>query len=326
MNRRHLSLALAAALLPLSALAQDAFPTHPVQLIVPFPAGGAVDIVGRKIAEKWKAELGQPVVVVNKPGANGVVAWQSMATLPPDGHNVFAPAGQGLGFVHKMNTKIASPFMADFIPVGSYANYPVVILVNKSLPVNSLKQLAEYAAKNPKAVSYGTTGIGSGGHFLFELYKSSAKLADDAMPAAHYGGIAPELTALVGNHIQVAIMPLTSLAAQQIDAGAIRALAVSSDKRSPFRKEIPTVVEQGFPELVAKDYLSYWVPAKTPAATVRKLAEATKRATEDKEIAKLLEDMYLENEYLDGAATRKQFETRATQFEPLIKKLDIKLQ
>jgi tripartite-type tricarboxylate transporter receptor subunit TctC len=318
--------AVAAALLPWSALAQDAFPNRPVQLIVPFPPGGAVDIVGRKIADKWKAELGQPVVVVNKPGANGVVAWQSMVTLPPDGHNVFAPAGQGLGFVHKMNTRIATPFMTDFIPVGSYANYPLVILVNKALPVNNLRQLAEYATKNPKAVSYGTTGIGSGGHFLFELYKSSAKLADDAIPAAHFGGIAPELTALVGNHIQVAIMPLTSLAAQQIDAGSIRALAVTADNRSPFRKEIPTVVEQGFPELVAKDYLTYWVPAKTPAATVRKLADATRRATEDKEIMKLLDDMYLETEYLDGAGARKQFEVRAAQFEPLIKKLDIKLQ
>jgi tripartite-type tricarboxylate transporter receptor subunit TctC len=330
MNRRQVSLALssafAGALLPLAAPAQDAFPSRPVQLIVPFPPGGAVDVVGRKIADKWKVEFGHPVVVVNKPGANGVVAWQSMATLPPDGHNVFAAAGQGLGFVHKMNTRITTPFLSDFVPVGSYASYPLVILVNKSLPVTSLKQLADHAARNPKAVSYGTTGIGSGGHFLFELYKSSAKLPDDALPAAHFGGIAPELTALVGNHIQVAIMPLTSLAAQQIDTGSIRALAVTADNRSPFRKEIPTVVEQGFPELVAKDYLTYWVPARTPAATVRKLADATRRATEDKEILKMLEDLYLEAGYLDGAGARKQFEIRAAQFEPLIKKLDIKLQ
>lgn len=326
MNRRQLCTALAAALAMGFAGAQEAWPTKPVQLIVPFPAGGAVDIVARKMAETWKNEFGQPVLVVNRPGANGVVAWQSLASQPADGHNVFAAAGQGLGFVHKMNTRIATPFLNDFIPVGSYANYPVVILVNKSLPVNSLKELAAYAARNPKALSYGTTGVGSGGHFLFELYKSTAKLPEDAMPPVHYAGIAPELTALVGNHIQVAIMPLTSLAAQQIDAGAIKALAVSAETRSPFRKEIPTVVEQGFAELVAKDYLTWWVPAKTPAHVVRRLADATKKATEDKEIARLLADMFLENEFLDGAGARRQFEQRAAQFEPLIKKLDIKLQ
>ncbi|MBL0420875.1 tripartite tricarboxylate transporter substrate binding protein [Ramlibacter sp. AW1] len=327
MNRReHLAWALGAALLPAAGMAQDAYPTKPVQIIVPFPPGGAVDIVGRKIAEKWKTELGQPVVVVNRPGANGVVAWQSLMALPPDGHHIFAAAGQGLGFVHKMNSKITSTFLEDFVPVGSYGNYPLVILVNKDLPVNNLKELAAYATKNPKRLSYGTTGVGSGGHFLFELYKSTAKVADAAMPPSHYAGIAPELTALVGNHIQVAIMPLTSLAAQQIDTGAIRALAVTADNRSPFRKEIPTVVEQGFPELVAKDYISYWVPAKTPAAAVRRLADATRKATQDPEISKLLTEMFFEVEFLDGAATRKQFEVRAAQFEPLIKKLDIKLQ
>lgn len=326
MNRRQHCIALAAALAAGFAGAQEPWPTKPVQLIVPFPPGGAVDIVARKLADGWKNDFGQPVLVVNRPGANGVVAWQSLASQPPDGHNVFAAAGQGLGFIHKMNTRITTPFLNDFVPVASYANYPVVILVNKTLPVNSLKELAAYAARNPKALSYGTTGVGSGGHFLFELYKSTAKVPDDAMPPVHFGGIAPELTALVGNHVQVAIMPLTSLAAQQIDTGAIKALAVSADKRSPFRKEIPTVVEQGFPELVAKDYLTWWVPAKTPAHVVRRLAEATRKATEDKEFGRMLAEMYLENEYLDGAGARRQFEQRAAQFEPLIRKLDIKLQ
>jgi tripartite-type tricarboxylate transporter receptor subunit TctC len=144
--------------------------------------------------------------------------------------------------------------------------------------------------------------------------------------AAADAGIAPELAALVGNQIQVAIMPLTSLAAQQIDSGAIRALAVTAGSRSPFRKEIPTVVEQGFAELVAKDYLTVWVLAKTPAATVKKLADATRRATADADMRKLLEGLFLEAEYLDGEGARQQFEARALQFEPLIKKLNLKLQ
>lgn len=308
------------------AAAQDKFPNGPIQLIVPFAPGGSVDVVARKIAERFKADVGEQAIVVNRPGANGVLAWQSLINSKPDGQNLFAPAGQGLGFVHLMNTKLPSKFLDDFKPVAAYANYPVVILVNTSLPVTSLKELAQYAVKNPKALNYGTTGVGSGGHFLFELYKSEAKVPEDALPAVHYAGIAPEMNALVGNHIQVAIMPLTSLTTQQIAAGKIRALAVSSDKRSPFSTEIPTVVEQGFPQLVAKDYLTYWVVANTPDSIVAKLAEVTRKATQDPEVRKVLDELYLETEFQNGAGARKQFDARAEQFSPLIEKLNLKLQ
>jgi tripartite-type tricarboxylate transporter receptor subunit TctC len=326
-QRRHLlATALAAPWLPSTVQAQEAFPSRPLQLVVPFPPGGAVDIVGRKMVEKLRDGLGQPVVVVNRPGANGVVAWQSLLTARPDGHDILAPAGQGLGFIHLMNPRITTPFLSEFAPVASYANYPVVFLVHKDLPVNNLKELAAHALRQPRTLNYGTTGVGSGGHFLFELYKSVAGVPDDGLQPVHYAGIAPELTALVGQQIQAAIMPLTSLAAQQIDAGSIRALAVSAATRSPFRKEIPTVVEQGFPDLVAKDYLTYWVPARTPASTVRRLAEATRAAMDDREVRKVLEDLYLEAEYLDGAGARRQFEQRAAAYEPLIKRLNIRLQ
>ena len=129
-----------------------------------------------------------------------------------------------------------------------YANYPLVILVNKDLPVSNLTELATHAAKNPKSLSYGTTGVGSGGHFLFELYKSMVKLPDASLPPVHFAGIAPELTALVGNHIQVAIMPLTSLAAQQIDAG--------SSERDPLEKSAALALEllvDAFAELLGLD-------------------------------------------------------------------------
>jgi tripartite-type tricarboxylate transporter receptor subunit TctC len=201
-----------------------------------------------------------------------------------------------------------------------------VFLAVSDLPVASLRELGAYARSNPKALSYGTTGAGSGGHLLFEFFKSQVNVPDDAMPAIHYAGIAPEITALAGKQIQAAIMPLSSIAAKQIDAGTIRALAVSAPARSIFRKEIPTVVEQGFADLAAKDYLTFWVTAKTPAAVVAKLAEATRAALQDGDVRKKIEDMYLEVEYLSGQDVRRQFELRAAQFGPLIKKLDIKAQ
>lgn len=319
-------LALAAAALASPSLAQPAFPSKPLQLVVPFPPGGAVDSLGRKMSETFRETLGQPVVIVNRPGANGVIAWQSLVNSPADGYSVFAPAGQGLGFIELMNSSVKTRFVDDFIPIGSYANYPVVVVVSQRLPVRSLSELAEYARQNPSRLSYGTTGVGSGGHLLFELFKSSAGVPDDALPAAHFAGIAPELTALAGGHLDVAIMPLTSLAAQQIDAGTIRALAVSSDTRSPFRPEIPTVVEQGFPQLVAKDYLTYWVRRGTPDEAVARLTEALRTAVQNAEVQKLMQDMYFEVEFLEGAKAREPFEARAAQFGPIIKQLGIQLQ
>lgn len=324
--RQVFALPLIGMFLASPVLAEDKFPTKPIQLIVPFAAGGSVDVVARKIGERFQADMGQPAVVINRPGANGVVAWQGLMNTPADGYNVFAPAGQGLGFVHLMNSRLPSTFLHDFKPVAAYANYPVVILVNSSLPVKSLKELAAYAVKNPSAVSYGTTGVGSGGHFLFELYKSKSAVPEDALPAVHFAGIAPELTALVGGHVQAAIMPLTSLVNEQIASGKVKALAVSSDKRSPFSPDIRTVVEEGFPDLVAKDYLTYWVIAGTPDAVVAKLADATRKATQDPGVRKLLADMYLEVDYQDGAGAKAQFDARATQFSPLVRKLDLKLQ
>ncbi len=325
MNKRNALVAVFGLLMAGTISAQE--PTNKVvQIIVPFPPGGSVDVVSRKVSDKLKDEFKEQVLVVNRPGANGVVAAQSLQGTPPDGRMIFAPAGQGLGFAHMMNTRLTSNFLRDFKPVAGYANYPVVILVNAGLNVNSLSELAAHATKNPRTLSYGTTGVGSGGHFLFEIYKTEAKVPEDAMPAVHYAGIAPEMTALVGGHIQVAIMPLTSLATQQIKAGKIRALAVSSDKRSSFAPEIPTVIEQGFASLVAKDWLTYWVVASTPDSVVARLAESTRKVMQDAEVKKTLADLYLESEFIDAAGARAQFDARSAQFSPLIDKLNLKTQ
>ena len=305
------------------ASAQEAFPVKPVQIIVPFPPGGALDTVARRLAEKYREDWGQPVLVVNRPGANGLVAWQGLLTTKPDGYSILAAGGQGLGYVHLMNSSVPGRFLDHFSEVAAYASYPLVILVHKDVPASNLRELAALAGKNPKALSYGTTGVGSGGHLQFESFKSAAGIADESLPAIHYAGIAPEITALVGKQIQVAIMPLTSIAAAQIDAGAIRALAVTSANRSPFRREIPTVPEQGFPVLAAKDSISHWVIARPPASVVRKLAEATRNATEDGEMRKKIEELYLEVEFLDGPEIRRQFEKRAAEIEPLLRKLNL---
>jgi tripartite-type tricarboxylate transporter receptor subunit TctC len=308
------------------AAAQEPFPSKAVQLIVPFPPGGALDIVSRRLAEKYREDWGQPVLVVNRPGANGVLAWQNLLNTKPDGYSVLSAGGQGLGYVHLLNPSVPGKFLEHFTEVCSFASYPLVFLVHKDVPVASLRELAAHAMKNPKSLGYGTTGAGSGGHLTFEQFKALAGVSDEALPAVHYAGIAPEITALAAGQIQVAIMPLTSIAAAQVDAGTIRALGVTSGSRSPFRKEIPTVLEQGFGALAAKDYISHWVLAKTPPAVVKKLSDTTRAALENPEVRKRIEDLYLEAEFLDGPAIRRQFEARAAEFEPVIRRLGIRIQ
>lgn len=324
MARLALACFCTAAALP--AAAQELFPSKAVQLIVPFPPGGALDIVSRRLAEKYREDWGHPVLVVNRPGANGVLAWQGLLSTKPDGYSVLAAGGQGLGYVHLLNPSVPGRFLEQFTEVAAFASYPLVFLVHRDVPVSNLRELAAHAAKHPKALGYGTTGAGSGGHLTFELFKSMAGVPDEALPAVHYAGIAPEITALAAGQIQAAIMPLTSIAAAQIDAGTIRALGVTSGNRSPFRKEIPTVVEQGFGGLAAKDYISHWVLARTPPAIVRKLAEAARGATEDPVTRKKIEALYLEAEFLDGPELRRRFESRATEFEPLLRRLNLRTQ
>jgi len=327
MYRYQYILPLMAGLFALApALAQEPFPSKTVQLIVPFPPGGALDIVSRRLADRYREDWGQPVLVVNRPGANGVVAWRGLLNTKPDGYSVLSAGGQGLGYVHLLNPGVPGKFLDHFTEVAAFASYPLVFLVHKDVPAANLRELAAQAAKHPKSFGYGTTGAGSGGHLTFELFKSAAGVPDEALPAVHYAGIAPEITALAAGQIQVAIMPLTSIAAAQIDAGTIRALAVTAATRSPFRKEIPTVVEQGFAGLAVKDYISHWVLAKTPPAIVKKLADAAKGATENPEVKRGIESLYLEAEFLDGPAIRRQFEARAAEFEPVIRRLGLKLQ
>jgi tripartite-type tricarboxylate transporter receptor subunit TctC len=306
--------------------AQEAYPTKPVQIVVPFAAGGSLDLINRILGEKFREYWGQPVVIANKAGANGAVGMAFVASNKPDGYNIYAAAGASMAYINLTNQSVTRTILDDFTSVGAYANYPLVILANKDLPVKELRELAPYAKKNPKAVSYGTTGHASTAHFTFELFKAASGIVEADMPAIPYAGVAPLLTALLGNQVQVAICPLSVVVAKQIDAGGVRALVITAPKRSPFRPEIPTMVDKGFPDLAIKDYLSYWVPAKTPAAVVKKLEESTRKAIQDKEVREKAEGMYHELEFVSGPEVRKMFEARVKLFGPLIKKLNIKVQ
>jgi tripartite-type tricarboxylate transporter receptor subunit TctC len=305
-----------------SSFAQEVYPNKAVQILIPAPPGGTMDLISRIIAEKLREELGQPFVAVNKPGATGEISGVAVATAKPDGYNLLATGGPPLAYLHLAQPNV--PYgLNDFGPVAAFAKYPLVILVNKELPVKSLGELAAYAKKNPGKLSYGNTGHGGGAHLAFELFKTRAMIPSGDLQSIPYNGVAPILTALLGNQLQAGIFAFSALVTKQIEAGTIRAMAVLSAKRFKFLPDIPTVVEAGFPELAFDYYLSFWAPAKTPAPVVSKLGDAIRKATEDKGVRGKIEQLYHEVEYLNSQDLRKYTDDGVSKWVPMIQKLNL---
>jgi tripartite-type tricarboxylate transporter receptor subunit TctC len=278
------ALAVATVMLSLSAMAQTAFPSKPVRIIVPQTPGGASDalarIVGQKLSEKW----GQPVVIENRAGAGGNIGMDAVAKSPTDGYTLL------MSYVgsHAINVSIYKklPFdpEADFAAVATLANVPFVAAANGKLPVTNMKELAAYAAKNP--VSFGSAGNGSVNHLLGEMFNayntaSGSSAASAKMLHVPYKGAAPALTDLISGQIQLVFTSLPSVA-QHIKAGTVNGLAVTGSKRAAAFKDIPTIAESGYPGFVINPWFGLFAPKGTPAAVVQQINADVRKILEDK--------------------------------------------
>jgi tripartite-type tricarboxylate transporter receptor subunit TctC len=306
-----------------SSWAQETYPSKPVNINVAAAPGGTLDLLSRMFSDKFREYLGQPFVVVNKAGAGQAMAMAYVATSKPDGYNIFAAGGASLGYLRLTNPSVTYG-VDDFAAIAGFCTVSQVIAVHKDLPVKNLNELVAYAKKNPGALSYGTTGVGGADHFLFELFKSTANIPTGDIPLIPYTGVAPAITALVGNQVQVVCCPFSAIITKQLEAGTIRALAFCNPKRSRFASTIPTTVEQGFKDVQSVHYQSFWFPAKTPTSIVKKVEETTRRATEDKEVRSKMEQLYVETEFIDSEGLRKNIEEAAAKWAPLIKRLNIR--
>ena len=272
------SMASAILLALTAALSQgQTFPTKPVRIVVPQTPGGASDtlarIVGQKLSEKW----GQAVVVDNRAGAGGNIGMDMVAKAPADGYTLL------MSYVgsHAINVSIYKklPFdpEADFSAVATLANVPFAVAVNAALPVSNMKELAAYAAKNP--VSFGSAGNGSVNHLLGEMFSAASQVKMLHVP---YKGAAPALTDLIAGQIQLVFTSLPSIA-QHIRAGTVKGLAVTSAKRAPAFKDMPTVAESGYPSFVINPWFGLFAPKGTPPAVIRQINADIKKILEDKD-------------------------------------------
>jgi tripartite-type tricarboxylate transporter receptor subunit TctC len=272
--------AIALAFAPLAALAQAAWPSKPIKVVIPFVAGGSSDIVGRAIGSKFQEFLGQPAVVENRPGANGAIAAEFVAKSDPDGYTVLV----GSIGVFSINAALFKDLryqpVRDFAPITLAVTTPNVLITKPELKVKSLKELVEYAKKNPGRLSYCSSGTGSSDHLTGEVFKQGAGIF--AVHVPYRGGAACQ-TDLMGNQVDFSFQNLGAVT-NYIKAGRMNALAVTAKARHPQLSNVPAAGEAGFPDLVVTSWQAAAAPAKTPPAVVARLNDAMVRALRDPQI------------------------------------------
>jgi tripartite-type tricarboxylate transporter receptor subunit TctC len=283
-SRRIGWLALAAAtwLAPWQAQAQ-AYPEHPIRFVVPYPPGGGTDVIARIVQGKLQAALGQNIVIDNKGGAGGSVGTDVVAKAPHDGYTVLFTLNS-----HTVNPAIYAklPFdtLKDFEPVGTVASLPQILVANPAFPANNVAELIALAKAKPGTLAYASVGVGSPGHLAGELFKLRTGTQITHVP---YRGGGPAVTDVMGGQVPLLWVSIPA-AAQHVKSGKLKALGVSTLKRSAAFPDVPTLQEAGVPDFEVDSWYAMFVPAKTPRPVIAKLNQALNTALQDPEVREKL--------------------------------------
>jgi tripartite-type tricarboxylate transporter receptor subunit TctC len=254
------------ALLPLAASAQS-YPDKPVRLVIPYPPGGGIDIVGRPLADKLGELLGQPVVVDNKGGASGIVAMQHVAASAPDGYTIVLALNTQIAVNPALFAKLPYDPVKDFVPIALLGSAPYLLVAAPKLPVSTVREVIAMARAKPGGMSYASSGNGSGAHLSMEMIKTMAGI--DVVHVPYKATPTGVRDVMVGD-VQLMFVTIGTVRGQ-VKAGTLRPLAVSSAKRSAAIPEIPTVAESGLPGFESVVWYGIFAPAGTPASIVTRL-------------------------------------------------------
>jgi tripartite-type tricarboxylate transporter receptor subunit TctC len=273
-----------AVLLASGAAAAQGFPSRSLTIVVPYPPGGLIDIVARIIQPRMQAELGRPVLVENRSGAGGNVGAESVARAAPDGHTLLL-ANPSLGISPHMYAKLAYSPLKDFAYVGLYGTVPNVLVVHPSLPANSVQELVAHLKKNPGKLNYASPGYGTSPQMSMELFKGMTGTFIVHIP---FRGSGPAQAAMLAGGTELMFDNLPPQM-PHIKSGKVRALAVTSLKRSAALPEVPTLDEVGLKGYEVTAWFGLAAPAATPREVVLRLNEALNRSTQDPQVRETLE-------------------------------------
>jgi tripartite-type tricarboxylate transporter receptor subunit TctC len=266
--------ALAALLVACLAASAEPFPAKPVRIIVPFPPGGGADALARIMQPSLAKMWGQPVIVENKPGASGHIGADFVASSEPDGYTLLMSS----------TASLTEKNVASFAPVTLVSASPYVIVVSPKVPAQDVKELVDYARKNPGKLTFGSSGTGAASHLSAELFKS---LAGIEMLHVPYKGTGQAVTDLLAGQIDVMFAPAQTVM-PHVQAGKLRALAVTSAKRFSIFPDLPTVAESGLPGYAAVGWFGLLAPAKTPSAIVGKISADANKALGERDVHNML--------------------------------------
>jgi len=317
MTRNLAAAALMLAFAPLIQ-AQDAYPTKPVTMIVPFPPGGIADITGRPLAATMEKSLKQPVVVVNRTGAGGAVGMSAVAKAAPDGYTILMALSSISIFPvsDRINGRLPAYEMKDFAPIALVTSDPTVLVVGADGPYRTLKDFVDAAKASPGKINYSSSGVYGTLHVAMEIFAHAAGIRLFHVP---YQGGGPAVTALLGGQVE-ALASGPAAAIGQIKGGKMRALAAWSDKRLALMPELPTFRELGYD---AEFYIwsGVFAPAATPAAVLARLREAVRQAVNDADFKGAMDKVATPISYLDAPEFQKFWDQDARRLAVALEKI-----
>ncbi len=275
---RHAFAAFVCVLAAASAFAQG-YPARPIRMLVPFSAGGTVDIVARLLGAKLSADLGQPFVVENKGGAGGTIAAAMLAKSPGDGYTLMM-MHQGLAFNASLYADLPYDTLRDLAPIAYVGATPNALVVTDALPVKTVQEFLAYARSNPDRIAYGSGGIGSAGHLSVELLQS---LTGTKLTHVPYKGSGPAITDLISGQIQAMLLTMPAVM-PYVKGGKVRAIATSGARRSPALPDLPTIAEAGVPGYEYTPWYGMFGPGTLPKPLIARLNSAVNKALADAEL------------------------------------------
>jgi tripartite-type tricarboxylate transporter receptor subunit TctC len=309
------------AVLPFAVANAQGFPTKPVTLVVPFPPGGATDMIARQLGQAMGEHLGQPVIVENKPGAGTLIGAGAVARAKPDGYTLLVSSGTTFTVNPAVYKKLPYDPVKDFEPIGVIARSPMVLLAHPSVPVNSFKELAAAAKAAPGKYAYGSYGSGTTAHFAGERMQHAG---DFEMRHVPYKGSSPAMNDLIGGHVPFTVDTLAA-ALPQLKSGKVKAIAVTTAERSSMAPQVPSVAESGYSGIDADTWLAVVGPQGLPAPVKAKLEKALAETLESKEFRSKLVASGFEPAYADSKELSRMIADELPRMKEIAQRAKIRL-